>query len=51
VVPMTRIMALNSRDEVVAQRECPECLSMIPIQARRCMYCTVEVPPVANVVS
>ncbi|MCR5662772.1 MAG: large conductance mechanosensitive channel protein MscL [bacterium] len=27
-------------------RECPECLSQIPIKAKRCMYCTAEVPPV-----
>ncbi len=29
-----------------ATRECPECLSQIPIKAKRCMYCTAEVPPV-----
>lgn len=29
-------------------RKCPECLSEIPIDARRCSHCTVEVPPVAN---
>jgi len=28
-------------------RECPECLSMIPIPAKRCMYCTSPVPPAA----
>lgn len=26
-------------------RPCPECLSEIPIQARRCSFCTVEVGP------
>ncbi|HWE04262.1 MAG TPA: MscL family protein [Tepidisphaeraceae bacterium] len=26
-------------------RECPECLSIIPIQARRCAYCTAVVAP------
>jgi len=26
-------------------RKCPECLSEIPIEARRCRFCTVEVPP------
>jgi large conductance mechanosensitive channel len=26
-------------------RKCPECLSEIPIEARRCRFCTVEVSP------
>jgi large conductance mechanosensitive channel len=48
VVPMTKIMARTTTDDEITQRECPECLSMIPINAHRCMYCTVEVPPVAS---
>ena len=28
-------------------RECPECLSDIPVAARRCAFCTSEVPAVA----
>ncbi len=28
-------------------RECPECLSTIPLAAHRCAFCTAEVPPVA----
>jgi large conductance mechanosensitive channel len=30
---------------VATERECPECLSEIPVAARRCMYCTSEVTP------
>ena len=30
-----------------ATRECPECLSKIPLAARRCAFCTAEVGPVA----
>ena len=26
-------------------RKCPECLSEIPIQARRCAFCTAEIAP------
>jgi large conductance mechanosensitive channel len=26
-------------------RKCPECLSEIPLEARRCRFCTVEVSP------
>ncbi len=29
-------------------RKCPECLSEIPIEARRCRFCTVEVPPAGD---
>jgi large conductance mechanosensitive channel len=25
-------------------RKCPECLSEIPIAARRCAFCAIEVP-------
>jgi large conductance mechanosensitive channel len=28
-------------------RGCPECLSQIPVAARRCAFCTSEVPPVS----
>jgi large conductance mechanosensitive channel len=28
-------------------RECPECLSAIPLAAKRCSFCTSAVPPVA----
>jgi large conductance mechanosensitive channel len=28
-------------------RGCPECLSQIPVAARRCAFCTTEVPPVS----
>ena len=31
----------------VATRGCPECLSEIPVPARRCAFCTAEVPPAA----
>jgi large conductance mechanosensitive channel len=30
-------------DVEAATRECPECLSQIPIGARRCAFCTAEV--------
>jgi large conductance mechanosensitive channel len=33
----------------VKTRECPECLSKIPVQARRCAFCTTEVPEYIDV--
>ena len=45
VAPSTRLAARLERQKEVTDRECPECLSQIPIAAKRCMYCTAEVPP------
>ena len=46
VAPVGRIMAIAERNKEVSERECPECLSQIPVAARRCMYCTAQVAPV-----
>jgi large conductance mechanosensitive channel len=40
VLPVNRLMALTTRNEAATTKDCPECLSTIPIGARRCMYCT-----------
>jgi len=46
VAPQTRLMAIANRRKAATDRECPECLSQIPVGAHRCMYCTSEVQPV-----
>jgi large conductance mechanosensitive channel len=51
VAPVTRIMALTAKKAEATERECPECLSQIPLAARRCMYCTAEVAPTAGTAS
>jgi large conductance mechanosensitive channel len=48
VSPAARITALSQRSKEATERECPECLSSIPVGAKRCMYCTAEVPPVTR---
>lgn len=48
VAPMTRITALFQKDVAITTRECPECLSTIPIAASRCMYCTTVVTPAGH---
>lgn len=48
VAPMARITARFQRNVEVTTRDCPYCLSTIPIAASRCMYCTSEVTPVAS---
>ena len=49
VVKPVNALIERSRKEPPADpttRHCPECLSEIPIAARRCSYCTSEVAPV-----
>ena len=45
VAPMARIMARFAKKVEATTRDCPECLSSIPIAATRCMYCTTVVAP------
>jgi large conductance mechanosensitive channel len=46
VAPAARLTALANRNKLDTERPCPECLSLIPVEAKRCMYCTSEVTPV-----
>lgn len=45
VTPMTRLISLFDRDKAATTKQCPECLSDIPVEARRCANCTVELVP------
>ncbi len=33
------------KDEAPENRECPFCLSTVPLKATRCAYCTAQLPP------
>jgi len=47
VLPFNRLAALMERGrppEAPTTRECPECLSKVPLHARRCMFCTSPLP-------
>jgi len=46
VSPVVKLLARLQRNQEAADRECPECLSEIPVKATRCMYCTATVTPV-----
>ena len=46
VSPAAKITDLTTRQKEATERDCPECLSSIPIAASRCKYCTVEVASV-----
>ena len=45
VVPVNRLMArfMPEPPPPAPTRECPECLSKIPVKARRCAFCTAVV--------
>ena len=45
VRPLNALMEHLRTEEPVAEvtRACPECLSQIPTEARRCAFCTAEV--------
>jgi large conductance mechanosensitive channel len=45
VSPAARVIARTERRKEATERECPECLSQIPLGAKRCMYCTAAIPP------
>lgn len=47
VAPMAKLISYLDRDKAATERECPHCLSQIPIKASRCAHCTQEVPSVA----
>jgi large conductance mechanosensitive channel len=44
VAPSVTLTARLTRKAEATTKDCPECLSTIPIAASRCMYCTVELP-------
>src|ERR1700722_10427735 len=49
VLPVNKVMARMRRGEAPPDpttRQCPECLSTIPIKAKRCAYCTSPVAAV-----
>ena len=45
VKPMAALLARMDRNKAATERDCPQCLSSIPMAATRCKYCTVEVTP------
>ncbi|MCP9953435.1 MULTISPECIES: large conductance mechanosensitive channel protein MscL [Actinomadura] len=51
VLPTTKLIERMDRGKEATERECPECLSEIPIKARRCRHCTAEVVPATEVPS
>jgi large conductance mechanosensitive channel len=46
VKPVGALQARHAKHQAATTRACPECLSEIPLEARRCAQCTSEVSPV-----
>ncbi|MGD9712365.1 MAG: large conductance mechanosensitive channel protein MscL [Thermomicrobiales bacterium] len=45
VKPVNSIMARTKGEAAVTTRQCPECLSEIPLAATRCAHCGIQVTP------
>ena len=45
VLPLERLLKKPEADGDADVRACPECLSLIPTEANRCMYCTSVIGP------
>jgi large conductance mechanosensitive channel len=47
VKPVNILVSRTRREPPLdpAERKCPECLSVIPVEARRCAFCTAIVTP------
>jgi large conductance mechanosensitive channel len=47
VLPINKLNARRQKGPPpeATTKQCPECLSSIPAQAKRCAYCTVEMKP------
>jgi large conductance mechanosensitive channel len=51
VKPLNHLLLRIQKPEevLVSTRECPQCLSAIPLKATRCAFCTSEVAPAVRV--
>ena len=47
IKPVNALLERLRTEPPVAEEthDCPECLSQIPVAARRCAYCTADVAP------
>lgn len=42
VIPMNKLIAVTRKEKPIdpTTKKCPECLSIVPLQAKRCAFCT-----------
>ncbi|GAA2631078.1 large conductance mechanosensitive channel protein MscL [Actinomadura fulvescens] len=46
VRPIATLLDRLNRNQLATERDCPACLSEIPVKAARCKFCTTELTPV-----
>lgn len=51
LAPVNRLLAFAQRNKEATERECPECLSTVPVAAKRCRYCTSSLTPAVGATS
>lgn len=47
VAPMGKLEERRARGQDPTERQCPECLSDVPVAAKRCAFCTSELQPLS----
>lgn len=47
VLPMNKLVTLTKKEKPIdpTTKKCPECLSVIPLEAKRCAFCTAVLFP------
>jgi len=43
ILPMNMLISRTAKPKPVTTKKCPECLSDVPLEAKRCAHCTQEV--------
>lgn len=45
IVPLEKLEERRHGPKAAEKRPCPECLSEVPVPAKRCAFCSSELPP------
>jgi large conductance mechanosensitive channel len=48
VVPVNKLMAMHKKPEDPTSRDCPYCMSSVPLAATRCAFCTSDISAAAG---
>ena len=48
VLPLEKLEEMRHGPKAAEKRPCPECLSEVPVPAKRCAFCTSALPPATD---